>query len=497
MKHRKAKTRRRFPGGAWRPGIVAVTLAVLVGLQIYWWGWPVPQVFQPVGQNRWQTADGRQLEAQDLDGDGTYDRFSHTDGSFRRPAAKAKGSRLLIVCLDGVPFSVMRELWEQGRFREFFPPVELVSTFPSESEVALTALLNAPPSHGYENLYYDRKAGEVTGGISVTLAQSAPYLKKFDYDEPAIFKGIHFIVPFKSFRADLGRLRERFLESSAPTYVAHISSTDGLYHISPPERLRPLMLEFESLLRDLYFDAEGKLRLLVFSDHGNNLAPSRAAPLRQSLESAGFQVRNRLDGPLAVVIPRFGLVSFAAVFARRAVVPQLARVLAATAGVDAVAYSHRGLLRVQNRNGEAVIEADRKGTRFLYRAERGDPLRLLPVWEKLRKQHKLDAAGFARERELFAATIAGPFPDALFRLFESGLLEGKGFVENRADLLVSLADGYYNGSGLFERLVDFQSTHGGLGRGSTMGFAMATDAPFSRALRYNELLRPPAFSLPR
>ncbi len=472
-------------------------LAGLLALRIYWWGRPVPRLFQPAGPNQWRSADGRQIEARDLDGDGTYDRFSYSGGSFPRPTAGAAGSRLLIVCLDGVPFSAMSELWQQGHFREFFPPVELVSTFPSESEVALTAFLQAPPSRGYENLYFDRGKGRITGGITVTLAQSAPYLKKFHYDEPALFKGVHFILPVKSLRADLGRLRKRFLASSEPVYVAHTSSTDGLYHVSRSGQTRPLMMEVESLVRDLYLAAEGKLRILLFSDHGNNLAPGRAARLVPALESAGFQVKDRLGGPRVVILPRFGLVSFAAVFAQRAVVPEVARVLAATEGVDAVVYRERGALRVHSRNGQATVESDPAGTRFRYRTERGDPLRLLPVWERLRSEGKLDAAGFAPEPDLFAATVGGPFPDALFRLWESSLVEGRGFVENRADLLVSLADGYYNGSGFFQRLVDFQSTHGGLGRGSTTGFAMTTDAPFPRALRYNELLTSPSFSLPR
>ena len=297
----------------------------------------------------------------------------------------------------------------------------------------------------------------------------------------------------KSFRADLGRLRKRFLASRAPVYVAHISSTDALYHVLPSGEVRALLEEMEALLRDLYFEAEGRLRILMFSDHGNDLVSGQPAPLRESLEQAGFRVKNRLDEPRAVVIPEFGLVSFAAVYVDPAVVPEVAGVLAATEGVDVVVHRDGELVRVQSRQGEATIQvkAGTGGTRFLYRAERGDPLRLLPLWEQLEKTDKLDSAGFAPEKALFSATLKGPYPDALFRLWHSMQDPPHGLVQNRADLLVSLADGYYFGRGWFAHFVTLQSSHGGLSRRASLGFAMSTDAPFPRALRYDELLQPP------
>ena len=438
----------------WRAA--ALLLAILAGyitLHIHRWGQPVPQVFHPAGEHRWRADDGRQIQAADLDGDGVYDRFSQASGFFVRPTAATADSRLLILCLDGVPYSQMRNLWDQGHFREFFTPVELVSTFPSDSETALTALLHAPPAPGYENEYFDRTQGKVTGGIRVTLQQSSPYLRKLDYDEPTIFKGIHFVVSRKTFRADLGRLRKWFLASRAPVYVAHISSTDALYHVLPSREVGVLLEELDSLLRDLYFEAAGKLRILMFSDHGNDLVPGQPAPLRESLEQAGFQVKERLDEPRAVAIPEFGLVSFAAVYADLAVVPEVAPVLAATEGVEAVVYRDGDAVRVQSRQGEATIQAaagaNSDGDRFLYRVERGDPLRLLPLWNQLEEAGKLDSAGFAPEEELFSATLKGPYPDALFRLWYSMQDPPRGPVKNRADLLVSLADGYYFGRGWF------------------------------------------------
>lgn len=449
------------------------------------WGGRVPQTWQPAGPNRWTNAAGERIEATDLDGDGVWDRFNLNDSFFLRPQAATPGIRRLVVCLDGVPHSIMHELWSQGHFRDFFPPVQMVSTFPSESEVAMTALLHAARAPGYENRHFDWKEGKLAGGIVVTLAQSAPYLKKLDYDEPGLFKGLHFLVPVKSFRADLGRLRKRFLASRAPVYVAHISSTDALCHVVGREQLAPLLLEAEAMLRDLYLEERGRLRVLVFSDHGNNLATSRPAPLAASLERAGFRVKDRLDEPRAVALPQFGLVSFAPLYCRPTVVEELAAVMAATEGVELTVYRDGELVRVRASRGEAVIEANSDGTRFRYRPLNGDPLFLLPVWEQLRAAGKLDGEGFAGEDDLFAATLDARYPDVLFRLWEWGR---NPYVENAASVMVSLADGYYSGSGIFERMVALQSTHGGLARGSTLGFAMSTDAAFPHALRVSEVM---------
>jgi hypothetical protein len=507
--------------GGWRQKLfrLALGMGLLVvaacAVRAIRWGRPVPQDYRPAGVNRWAGAAGQLIEARDIDNDGVWERFHFGDSFFSRPSSKTAGSRRPVVCLDGVPYSLLRGLWDQGHFREFFPPAQLISTFPSETEVALTSALHAPPAPGYENRHFDWKQQRVAGGIALTLAQSAPYLQKLDYDEPGIFKGLQYVLPTKSYRADLGRLRKRFLASRAPLFIAHISSTDGLCHIYRPEQLRPLLLEFADLLRDLYLAEGGRLRMLVFSDHGNNLTPSRPVSFAGPLKRAGFRLSDALEQPRDLVLPQFGLVSFAAVYCRPEIVGELAGVLAGVQGVELVAYrqapvrspksevqspptqpAHLGLgtwdfgpvssgVRVLSSGGEAVVEASVDGRSFRYRPLRGDPLAMLAVWEQLKRAGKLDAAGFAPESELFAATLGSRYPDALLRLAEWA---GNIYVENPASVMISLADGYYSGSGVFQRIVDLQSTHGALSRGSTLGFAMSTDGPFPHALRLGEVL---------
>ncbi len=61
-------------------------------------------------------------------------------------------------------------------------------------------------------------------------------------------------------------------------------------------------------------------------------------------------------------------------------------------------------------------------------------------------------------------------------------------VENPADLLLSLQDGYYFGSRRFDWFVRLRSTHGSLTARSSTGFLMSTDVRFTRPLVAREVL---------
>ena len=223
----------------------------------------------------------------------------------------AEPKRWLLICLDGVPLVEMRRLWDDGHFRDFYRPSALVSTFPSDSEIALTSALHASPVPGYEHRFFDR------GGVWVTLSgKNIPYLRELDYDQPGIFKSLHFVLQRKSYRADVGRFLTSFRKSESRLFVARIASTDALYHILQPEQARSLLLEFEAVLRELCLDARGDLGVVMFSDHGNSLIASRAVPLEELLKRYGWRPTNHLRDSRDVVTPAYGLIGFLAVYCR-------------------------------------------------------------------------------------------------------------------------------------------------------------------------------------
>jgi hypothetical protein len=100
--------------------------------------------------------------ARDENGDGTWDAFITPQGSFVRSTRSPK--RWLVVCLDGVPFWLMEDLWDSGHFRELLRPSVTVSTFPSDTELALTTAMHAAAAPGYEHRYFDHNANRMRGG---------------------------------------------------------------------------------------------------------------------------------------------------------------------------------------------------------------------------------------------------------------------------------------------------------------------------------------------
>lgn len=486
----------------WR-GWTLLALAGFIAWQVAFWGQPLkPQyTLQPTSAPRqWQiTRHGQSTEtwhAFDDDGDGVLDRFATPEGEWTRPgfAASAPPERWLVICIDAVPLAVMQELWDRGHFREFHRPSALVSTFPSDSEVAIAEALHAPPGPGYEHQYFDRAANRLRGGIFVTLTgRSVPYLQRFDYVAPGWHKAIQYVIVRKSWHAEMGRLRRLLRQTQKPVLHAHVSSGDPLFHILRREEAEPLLLEFEHVIREAYYAGRGRVGVLLWSDHGNTLVRSRAVPLDALLASRSWRRTNSLRDSRDVVIPSYGLVGFFAVYCARQAVPELARDLTELEGAELVVYrlpEGHGAVILGTDDSEALLHWSADGSRFEYEARRGDPLELVPVFDALRDAGKLDALGRAADNDLFTATARARFPDAAARIRSWA----SGQVENPSDIVVSLKPGYYQGKGVFEGIVTIEGTHGALERDSSLGFAMGTST-LPDIIRLRDLL--PAALLPR
>jgi len=498
--------------------LVGASLLVLgVTLQISQWGKPLPPRFHLLAardrdrdgsRDAWEYRvdhEGR-VVLQDEDGDGRADRLRFFHGESMvweavRPAPivwRADGAapppmreseRHLVICLDGVPFEVMHALWREGHFREFLPPERVISPFPADSDVALSLLLHAPPSPGYENRYFDRRANRVSGGVRVTFAQELPYHRRLDYAFPGILRGPAYLFPEKAFFDDLARLRARFRASSKRVFIAHLSTTDVLFHVRSPERARAYLLALEQVVRELLVESRGALRITLFSDHGNTLSVVERIALEDALRAAGYRVQERLRDARSVVIPGYGLIGAVALYLHPENVEDVCRIAQEVPGVDFCVFRERGgeppVVIIQGRHGRARLRFDPMREAFRYEVAWGDPLRLLPVWEALRREGKAYPDGFIPQAVLLEATAEHAYPDAARRLYEA---MGGRQVENPADLLLSLQDGYYFGSRRFDWFVRLRSTHGSLTARSSIGFLMSTDVRFARPLTAREVL---------
>jgi hypothetical protein len=220
--------------------VILLALVVLLGIalavRIYTWGRPLPVAYRQASRTPADAESGRSVAYLHVASNGGDDRYvtidSNNDGtvdtvlregapeSFARPKADDPEARWLVVCLDGVPYGELAALWDEGFFREFFRPVPLISPFPTASGIALSEAFHTAPVQGYEDGYFDiGKNRLVRGELVTTTGEKIPYLELLDYDMPGYLKGPAYILPHRSYRADLGRFRKRFQQSEQRVYL--------------------------------------------------------------------------------------------------------------------------------------------------------------------------------------------------------------------------------------------------------------------------------------
>ena len=373
--------------------------------------------------------------------------------------------RRLLLCLDGVPHKLIEAARHRGLFDAFGPPTRLLSPFPTMTNVALSAMFGATPPAGYESLYFDRTAGELRGGIKKYIGRRTPdkipssYMEDLDYQEPLPFEFLIYVAPEKVWRADMQRFREKF--RSAPQtrdYFAFLKATDGLLHSQGPARLNIALESLDKILKEIQSYCGAETEIVMFSDHGMNLEENRRVDLVSTLRSRGFKV----------VIPAFGLCSYAAIYCRE--IPEVARAAAEIEGVDFAVYKDGAAVVVDSDRGQARIESSDEGLKYI--ATSGDPLALGPFGHE-----------FKTDKTWFAQTADHIYPDAVPNIYKS-LFTPR--VQHTADILISLKDGYYYGWSPFGRFVKLLATHGNALQSSSNAFLMSTHREFPAYVRADD-----------
>jgi hypothetical protein len=377
--------------------------------------------------------------------------------------------RRLLLCLDGVPHKLIEGERSRGLFDSFKAPTHLLSPFPTMTNVALSAMLGATPPAGYESLYFDRKARELRGGISKYVGRRTPdkvpssYMDELDYQEPLPFEFLIYVAPEKVWRADMQRFRERF--RAAPQnrdYFAFLKATDGLLHAQGPARLAVALESLDKILKEIRSHCGDETEIVMFSDHGMNLEENRRIPLASTLRRRGFQV----------VIPAFGLCSYAALYCAEDVIPEVARASAEVKGVDFTVYKDAAEVVVESVRGQARIQHEASTDSYKYVMVSGDPLQLSPFPDTI----ATDATWFER-------TAGHRYPNALANIYKSIFTPR---VKHTADVLVSMDDGYYYGWTAFGRFVRLRATHGNALQASSNAFLMSTHRQFPTFVRADD-----------
>ncbi len=413
----------------------------------------------------------------DLNGDGQID--LEIDRRLDGSVGAGEEHRHLVILLDSVPFGMVHDLWQHGRFRLFAPPSRVISPFPVMTDLSLAELFGTSPSPAVESQFFDGNRLN-SGFMTYAREDNAGWLPYVDYHLAFLAHGLAYIWPEAWFDHELGHIQRQFLASDGSSFVGYCVGPSALGALKGRSGHLAGLLHVDRLCQAIVHRTLGRVQITLLSDHGHNQARSKRVPLRRVLGSCGYRVTESLEAPGDVIVPEFGPVTCASLYTTspRSVATDLTNV----EGVQLTAYlDESDQVVVLTRDGEARIQAGPAGYR--YSCTRGDPLKLAAILGELKRSGQETADGFVSDDVLFEATMDHPYPDAVHRLWRAF----HGLIANQPQVVVSVEDGYHCGSAFMSELIDLAAAHGNLGEVSSSGFAMTTMGSLPRVVRMENL----------
>lgn len=388
-------------------------------------------------------------------------------------AIRATGCPHFVIALDGVPFELVEQMYREGHFRLFHPPSRVIACFPSLTDLGLAELFHAGRCIANQALYYDRKANRLSDGNAVYLSgKNAPWVRKMTYRCSFWWDGLSYLDPQTVFDHEMIGIVDAFRRvRTGEAYTYSIGSAGLGIRWGRPGFI-DFLLTVDRLCEQIVYENRGRAKITLTSDHGHGLVECTPISFEKVLTAGGYRLRNSIRDPKDVVAVAYGLCTYAELSTKDPT--GVAGCLLNHPGVDLVTYAAGDCVIVRDRNGEARVRKGAAG--FVYEAQRGDPLKLAGILERLRRDGKVTASGEADPQALFAATVDHDYPDPLRRVWEAF----HDIVDNPPDLIVSLRDDACYGSRFFYAMIGkVGSTHGSLNRrnSTTVAMTMLGDLP--------------------
>lgn len=439
--------------------------------------------------------DGKADTVEILDREGRviavrYDR--NRDGEFEierawKDRSSTRGDqpvRQLLIVLDSIPVNVVEEMYAQGHFPYFHRPTRVLSPFPVMTDPCLAEFFDLSPVPGVEAAYYNGQY--LTNSSDTYMAGgNAPWMSCTSFKLPMVDHAWSYMYPNVMYNYALGQLQVHFERSNPKEdFLGYIVGTSAVGSKHGCEGHAAALRQLDRLCQQFIADAGGELEITLMSDHGHTCGSGWRLILGPHLAAAGYRISLAVRDEKDVVVPEWGLVSCAALYCKPQTAARLAKDVVSAKGVEHAAYrSGDDEVTVFSKTGEARIVHSQD--RFAYLPETGDPLQLSAVVEQLRRRGLMDGNGFAHADAWFEATVDGPFPDAPARLYRAF----NGLFQNVPQVLLSLEDGVYHGSGALALLLNMAAVHGSLRPESSYGFAMSTVAELPATVRMQDLRR--------
>ncbi len=222
--------------------------------------------------------------------------------------------RQLYILLDGVSYQMIADMYDRGHFRLFHRPSRLISTFPSMTDVAFAEIFDLSPVLAYEAGYYDRPNAKLHDGSTVYLSgKNEPWNQRLDYRSRMWMDAVAYVWPKWWLDHELRAILSKYRESDKKRISGYSVASTCLGTNDGAEGYRQVLLQLEQICQAAMFASKGKIKITVFSDHGHNLTAAKFLPLKDLLKESGFRVVSKLKRPKDVVVPQFGLVTYASI----------------------------------------------------------------------------------------------------------------------------------------------------------------------------------------
>ena len=376
-----------------------------------------------------------------------------------------------LIILDGVPFELVKTMYDEGHFRLFAPPVRVASGFPAMTDPALSKVFHSKPCYGFEAQYYDRKTRTLSNGNDVYLSgDNAPWQQFVTYCAPQSVAVNTYLSPWSVFSTELAEMDKLFSKTTLPLASAYSVGTAGVGTREGEAGARAYLNQVDQLCERITYDRRGKVRFTITADHGQGLQQCEFINFEKTLADAGFQESKSLKEAKDVVVVSYGLVTCAELYTDqpRAVAEALAR----DPAVDLATFREGDRVFVLKPGATAAIEKRSGG--FAYDTSNGDPLELTPIIDQLRTAGHVAADGTIADHPLLEATAAFRYPDPLYRIWECF----NGTVLCPPDVVASLKSDKCTGSKFFHFFVNpVASTHGSLESRSGLTFLLTNAVP--------------------
>lgn len=386
--------------------------------------------------------------------------------------------RELLIILDSVPYDMVKELRDQGRFRLFFPPSRIIAPFPAMTDMSLAEFSGTSPCLALESCHYDGRRLH-RGYLTYFSEGNAPWLASLDAYIWPIHHSQMYLYPDAGYLHELHHIEQVFLSTNKPTVRGYCVGSSALGSIYGREGHERVLVTADRFCQSVMQRTRGHVHITLMSDHGHNLVDNEYVPLHKQLAALGYRNVDHLRRDNDIIVPRFGPVTCAGIHTR-----QPARVAADVVTLESIElafYRDQDQVIVRSQAGSSRIS--RRDDKYRYESDAGDPLRLLPIVETLKQRGRLDADGFASDSDWFEVTKDHVYPDPLYRLWRAFY----GLFVHTPDVLVSFKDGYVFNTSFFNFFVKMKSAHGSIRDSSTFGFVMSTAGKLPDHVRMEDL----------